>query len=86
MRAVTAWATRTDWILDLMTQAETNGIGVREAIALTRPGQPAFPSHLPDPLSPARGRSSRLFANPDENDLRPFVVPASLPTDICPGA
>ena len=31
------WSTRTDRILTLMAAAEANGMGVREAIAATRP-------------------------------------------------
>jgi hypothetical protein len=86
MRTIVTPTTRTDRILDLMIAAETNGIGVREAIAVTSSVPPTSPSHLLDPLYGSGGGSSSLVADPDENDLRPFVVPASLPADIRPRA
>jgi hypothetical protein len=86
MSTTIARATRTDRILDLMAGAETNGIGVREAIAVTSPPPTASPPQLPPPVRGARVRSSRLVVNPDENDFRPFVVAASLPADVRPGA
>jgi hypothetical protein len=85
MRTIVTRRTRTDRILDLMIAAETNGIGVREAIAVTGSVASTSPSHLPDRLCGTGGRLSSLVVDPDDNDLRPFVVPAGLPADIRPG-